>query len=422
MLVLAKTLRTLRNNWKKSVFFTVLGGYGVIYVKNYLETQELMRKYCQKAAVYGKESIPTNLSPRHVTVILNPSANKRKAAVEFEKYCAPLLHLAGISVDIKKTESEGHAKTLIDSIVGTDAIVVAGGDGTLLEVVTGLFRKTNDNSENLLPLGVLPLGKNNSVAKVYFPWHNKVEKVKALAEATMAVIEETIKPMDIMKIEIIDENTTKPVYAVGQLKWGAYRDAEAKKDSYWYFGPMKNYATYIFNGLKSSISWDCKATIDYSAPCEGCAHCYKKKTANQSGGWFSRFVKEDPEKIKYSRIHNPECDILHEKKITTSDLTLFTTNILPNAKEEKDISKIIVEIGPEHVDYFDFIKNGIRKEKGEKMELQEIIEAKMLEINPESNKNAMFSIDNESYEVKPIKVTLLPKTLKMFCRRDVINA
>nr|CAI5840901.1 unnamed protein product [Callosobruchus analis] len=248
MLVVAKTVRTLRNNWKKSVFFTVLGGYGVIYVKNYLQTQELMRQYCQKAAAYGKESIPTNLSPRHVTVILNPSANKRRAAVEFEKFCAPLLHLAGISVDIKKTESEGHAKTLIDSIIGTDAIVVAGGDGTLLEVVTGLFRTTNENSENLLPLGVLPLGKNNSVAKVYFPWHNQVEKVKALAEATMAVIEETIKPMDIMKIEILDGNTTKPVYAVGQLKWGAYRDAEAKKDSYWYFGPMKNYATYIFNG------------------------------------------------------------------------------------------------------------------------------------------------------------------------------
>ncbi|VEN51528.1 unnamed protein product [Callosobruchus maculatus] len=374
-----------------------------------------MRRYCQKAAVYGKESIPTNLSPRHVTVILNPSANKRKAAADFEKYCAPLLHLAGISVDIKKTESEGHAKTLIDSIIGTDALVVAGGDGTLLEVLTGLFRKTNENSENLLPLGVLSLGKNNSVAKVYFPWHNKVERVKALAEATMAVIEETIKPMGIMKIEILDENNTKPVYAVGQLKWGAYRDAEAKKDSYSYFGPMKNYATYIFNGLKRNISWDCKATIDYGAPCEGCAHCYKKKTANQSGGWFSRFRKQDnTEKIKYSRIHNPECDILHEKKITTADLTLFTTNTLPTIKEEKAISKIIVEIGPEHVDYFDLIKNGIRKEKREKMELQEIIEAKMLAINPESNKNAMFSIDNESYEVKPIKVTLLPKTLKMF--------
>lgn len=54
----------------------------------------------------------------------------------FEQYCAPILHLAGVFVSVLETEKEGHARELIDEIEPTtDAIVVAGGDGTLSEVM-----------------------------------------------------------------------------------------------------------------------------------------------------------------------------------------------------------------------------------------------------------------------------------------------
>lgn len=112
-----------------------------------------MRTYCQEAAAFGREPLPPHMKPRHITIILNPNANKRKAADDFEKFCAPLFHLAGIFVEIIKTESEGHAKILIDNLGGTDAIIVAGGDGTLSEVVTGLLRKTNEDTNHLIPIG-----------------------------------------------------------------------------------------------------------------------------------------------------------------------------------------------------------------------------------------------------------------------------
>lgn len=116
-------------------------------------TQEIMRVYCEKAAVYGKQPIEPGVEPKTVTVILNPNANRRKATKNFEKYCAPILNLAGIYVDVVQTESEGHAKTLMESLSNTDAIVVAGGDGTLSEVVTGLLRRTDVTSSNLIPIG-----------------------------------------------------------------------------------------------------------------------------------------------------------------------------------------------------------------------------------------------------------------------------
>lgn len=98
--------------------------------------------------------------------------------------------------------------------------------------------------------GVLPLGKSNTVGKSFFPGGEHLTTVRSLADASMAVIERFTRPIDVMKIEVIDdeESQGKAVYAVAAVEWGAYRDARAKKDKYWYFGPFRNYATYIFNG------------------------------------------------------------------------------------------------------------------------------------------------------------------------------
>lgn len=111
-----------------------------------------MREYCKRAAEYGKQPLPVDQSPQTVTVILNPNANKRKALKYYEKYCAPILNQAGMCIDVVQTQSEGHAKELVKKCTSSDAILVAGGDGTLSEVVTGLLRNQNQSHINI-PLG-----------------------------------------------------------------------------------------------------------------------------------------------------------------------------------------------------------------------------------------------------------------------------
>ncbi|CAG9765502.1 unnamed protein product [Ceutorhynchus assimilis] len=413
MAFIIKTVKTLRNNWKKSTFFAVVLTWGGNYTKNYFDTQALMTAYCAEAARHGHQTIPVTTDPRKVTVILNPSANKRTAQADFDSYCAPLLHLAGINVEVVRTESEGHAKRLMETLNGAEAVVVAGGDGTLSEVVTGLMRRTNENAP--IPVGILPLGKNNSIGRSLFPG---LEKVTSLAEATMAVIEEFTKQMDVMRIEILNDGEEKrAVYAVSGIKWGAYRDAEVKKDSYWYFGGLKKYATYIFNGLKSSLSWNCEAQLLYSPPCTGCTNCHKKQPHIQQSKWFQRFIKD--QQTQPSLIDNPECSQQLEKKISTSDLTLFTSNVIPSSIQDSRLPHMNLSIGPGNVDYVNFVKQGWRFEHGEKREVSESIEARTIEINPENlpDKEIWFSIDNEDYEVKPIRVTLLPNVLKMYYRK-----
>ncbi|KAL1506042.1 hypothetical protein ABEB36_005477 [Hypothenemus hampei] len=420
MSFIVKTGKILRNNWKKSTFFAIVIAWGGSYTKNHFMTQTLMRTYCEQAAQYGNQTIPVSVNPRNVTVILNPNANKRKAQKEFEKYSAPLLHLAGINVEIIKTESEGHAKSLIETLNATEAIVVAGGDGTLSEVVTGLLRRTNEQTNGLVPIGVLPLGKTNYVGSSLFPGETKLEKVRALADATMAIIEENTMKLDVMKIEVLNEENKKPVYAVGGMKWGAYRDAETKKDKYWYFGSLRKYATYLFNGLKSSLTWNCEANILYSLPCSGCLNCYRVPSVQPKSKWFKSFMKEDQDNQMIQRIYNPHCNELLERKISTSDLTLLTTNAIPNRiNQDNAPAKLNLLIGPKKVDYFDFVREGWKSEQGESRSVSELIEARTIEIHPIlKKKDVWFSIDNEDFEMKPVRITLLPKMLTVYCRKN----
>lgn len=165
-----------------------------------------MRAYCLEAKRYGDQGIPDGVQPKNITIILNPNANKRKAAKQFEKYCAPILHLAGIAVDIQQTESEGHARKLVENLKQTDAIIVAGGDGTISEVITGLFRRTNNEQiVNPCPIGILPLGQTNTVGRILFPGGDSIATVRSLADASLAIVQENIKIVDVMKIEIIGD-------------------------------------------------------------------------------------------------------------------------------------------------------------------------------------------------------------------------
>ena len=49
------------------------------------------------------------------------------------------------------------------------------------------------------PLGLLPLGESNTAASSIFGF-NKVPEVKHLAEATMAIVRNVKRPLDVMEV------------------------------------------------------------------------------------------------------------------------------------------------------------------------------------------------------------------------------
>lgn len=444
-----KVVRAVRNNWKKSVFGACALTYGVNYGVQSYGCKQMMRAYCEAAREIGEAQLPVDNRPRHVTVILNPAANKRKARKEFEEYCAPLLHLAGLSVDVLVTGKEGQARTLMEKLEQvTDAIVVAGGDGTLSEAVTGLLRRPDGlNVVRQIPFGVLPLGKTNTVAKQIF-CQSADDHVKHLAEATMAVILEVTKPLDVIKFQVIptaSHEGGKPVFGMVGMHWGAFRDANVRKDKYWYFGGLRKYVTYIFSGLKDEskgVTWQAQAEIEYSPPCEGCSNCFHERIDLQPDGpqkrsWWSAFTKRQPGPVApivdYKQRVNQKCGEIKKTQVSTVDFSLLSCN---TAGISSTIPQLCMSIGPEKISFEDFVKEGWLRENGKKPALeQNMIFAKdvkiwTVEVSPKSNQGTgslngstesnsklqerWLSIDNEDYEVKAIHVSLLPNIIKMF--------
>ena len=94
-------------------------------------------------------------------LILNPQAGGGKGA-KLEKKIYRQMHAAGICFEAYKTNYAGEAQTAASKAIkdGFNKIVVAGGDGTLNEVINGVLSQNVKPSEELL-IAQIPIGTGN---------------------------------------------------------------------------------------------------------------------------------------------------------------------------------------------------------------------------------------------------------------------
>jgi len=95
-----------------------------------------------------------------VKVILNPYANRWGAKAQAEE-TAEAFRAAGVECDLVITETARQGVAIAEAAAreGYDAVVAAGGDGTINEVVNGLIRAAGDGPT--VPFGIVPLGTAN---------------------------------------------------------------------------------------------------------------------------------------------------------------------------------------------------------------------------------------------------------------------
>jgi len=427
-----KVLRTLRNHWKKSTLAVVLLGYGYKYAREKVETMQLMRAYCEEAKKYGEATLPTGRKPRHITVILNPTSKDGKSKKLYEQYSAPLFHLAGIKVSLVETEYEGQAKGLMEVMDNTDAVVIAGGDGTISESITGLLRREDKHiAAKRFPIGVIPLGQTNTVARSLF-FNKSQSLVRWIAEASMAIVKETCKPMDVMHVQ---GDSGKPVYAVGKIDWGLYRDVHAKVHKYWYWGPLKSEMAYFFSMLRNWPS-SVELKMSYTLPCTGCSKCHsetlvtdnQQRTRDTSYRWWHVFLRPKPivqfpavSSVDYTNIVNDECGVWKDKHVKATEVCVATKQAFPQWDPEP-LPCLQVRIVNDKLNAQQFVTEGLSHIRVGKAsdEVCEIVEAQEIQLEPvmEPQEVSWYSIDSEPFEVKPITVKLLPNQINFYCQSE----
>ena len=96
-------------------------------------------------------------------IVFNPNAAHGRSVSKLQAIRAKFESL-GIQVDFKTTTHAGHGTEMvaITDLSSYDGLVAAGGDGTLFEVLNGLYKQPKSAR---IPLGLLPIGTGNAFAR-----------------------------------------------------------------------------------------------------------------------------------------------------------------------------------------------------------------------------------------------------------------
>ncbi|XP_061677395.1 acylglycerol kinase, mitochondrial [Syngnathoides biaculeatus] len=404
-----KVFRTLRNHWKKSTFAVCVLSYGTHWLYGKYCDSVLRREACLEAREFGRQLIAPNERLKKATVILNPAACNGKANNLFEKNAAPILHLAGIEITIVKTDYEGQSKKMMDLMEHTDMLIVAGGDGTLQEVITGLLRRSDQDSFSQTPIGFIPLGCRNAISTSLHILSDN--KVKDITSATLSILKGETVSLDVLQIQ---GEAEKPVFALMGLRWGAFRDVSATVSKYWYLGPLKTNAAHWFRTLQE---WPLirDVTVNYLAPTIRPPDSPPHKPPRPS--LLFRIIrrlknywnppKEEPPKAE-------ETEQWKEKKLSSVELFIQTHNKNPVERRLNDSMMICAE--SDNVTVGEFITVGTQKHNDPTVFTanSKILEASACRLQLPEGIGGFFNIDNEEYEVMPVEIRLLPRKLHFF--------
>jgi YegS/Rv2252/BmrU family lipid kinase len=103
--------------------------------------------------------------PKAILLIRNPTAGRRRRGLVE----AVMRHVreAGWTIDLVDTTAAGDARRLAETCDGAryGVIAVAGGDGTINEVVNGLSHRGDGSGDDCPALAIIPLGTANVLAQ-----------------------------------------------------------------------------------------------------------------------------------------------------------------------------------------------------------------------------------------------------------------
>ncbi|CAJ1961544.1 unnamed protein product [Sphenostylis stenocarpa] len=193
-------------------------------------SEETHRLWCQKLS----EFIDSLGRPKRLFVFVNPFGGKRSGAKIFNEQVKPLLEDAQIEITVQETKHQLHAKEVTHSLDITkyDGIVCVSGDGILAEVVNGLLQREDWDTAIKIPLGVVPAGTGNGMAKSLL---DSVGDPCAIANAVHAIIRGKKQPLDVATIV---QGETR-FFSILMLAWGLVADIDIESEKYRWLGSAR---------------------------------------------------------------------------------------------------------------------------------------------------------------------------------------
>ena len=150
------------------------------------------------------------LEQHHWAIIINPKSGKQHIK-QLCDYLFSTLKQSGVLFEQHLTAYAGHAIVLVRELAdkGCRNFLVVGGDGTINEVINGIFTSETDTSS--CKIAIIPCGTGND-------WGRFWGLTRDFKQSTNVFLQENVRPIDIGKIECVSaqcSNTRFFINAVG---------------------------------------------------------------------------------------------------------------------------------------------------------------------------------------------------------------
>ncbi|OAY69958.1 Sphingosine kinase 2 [Ananas comosus] len=172
--------------------------------------------------------------PKRLFIIVNPFGGKRCGRKIFQTEVMPLLEAAGILFTMQETKYQLHAQEIAHSLdlMKYDGIVCVSGDGVLVEVVNGLLQREDWDTAIKVPLGIIPAGTGNGMAKSLL---HSVGDLYSVPNAVFAIIQGHKRSLDVASVV---QGGTK-FFSVLMLTWGLIADIDIESEKYRWMGSAR---------------------------------------------------------------------------------------------------------------------------------------------------------------------------------------
>ncbi|KAI9503226.1 ATP-NAD kinase-like domain-containing protein [Coemansia spiralis] len=154
-------------------------------------------------------------------VLINPISGKRKSLKIFETVVKPIFEIGCMSYTLQITNTPGHAAELAENedLSAYTSIITVSGDGLLHEVLNGLLRRKDWAKYKTLPLGIIPTGTGNGLAKsADCLWPE---------QASVAVVKGESRLLDIMSATLASGRVE---YCFLSMTWGLIADIDIESE------------------------------------------------------------------------------------------------------------------------------------------------------------------------------------------------
>jgi sphingosine kinase len=214
--------------------------YPVVRNNGSKKQPRILKKYCftcpnLEVRSQWQQAINNSLANklRYLPVIINPASGKKQGWKIFEQV-RPLLDRSYLEYSVRETISSQDLQDFVSNLnlAEVDGLIIVGGDGTVHDAIAGLMKHSDWEKAIKLPLGIIPGGTGNGLAKSVLTASGETYDP---VNAAFLIAKGKQQSFDLATVK---QNNQK-YYSFLSLAWGLISDADIESEKLKFLGSLR---------------------------------------------------------------------------------------------------------------------------------------------------------------------------------------